>query len=266
MKFLLPYSAFAFSLFTLAQAGVALAQEAPPVAPPSPAAPPPAAPPAIHLVPAPATENPAPPAIDLSTAPVAPAVQRRYHLHEGFYLRASMGLGDYRASFTDNASYRVANNGIIPGASYTEHGGSMSLDLLIGGSPSPGVSVGGGLLLEPLFGADYDRSGTGTHGGFATLVGPFIDGFPDATKGWHLGGLVGFAAQSFQNLNNNADTRRAGGIGGAAWFGYDFWVAGEWAIGPQLRFMGMRTEDTRSNEDISAWARSFTVGVSAVFN
>jgi hypothetical protein len=197
---------------------------------------------------------------------VAPPVQRKYHLHEGFYLRTSLGFGDYRASFTDNHSYIPTPAGVIQGTDYTEHGASMSLDLLIGGSPSPGVSVGGGLLLEPLFGADYDRAGTGTHGGFATLVGPFIDGFPDATKGWHLGGLVGFAAQSFQNLNGSGDTQRAGGIGGAAWFGYDFWVAGEWAIGPQLRLMGMRTTDTRSNEDISAWARSFTLGVSAVFN
>src|SRR4051812_18428559 len=92
----------AFPLFILAQAGVALAQDAPPPPPTAPAPPPTApAPPAIQLVPAPATANPARPAIDLSTAPVAPVVQRKYHLHEGFYLRASMGLGDYRASFTD---------------------------------------------------------------------------------------------------------------------------------------------------------------------
>jgi hypothetical protein len=35
---------------------------------------------------------------------------------------------------------------------------------------------------------------------------------------------------------------------------------------PQLRPMGMHTNDTKSGEDISAWARSFTLGVSAVFN
>ncbi len=260
MKHTLLCVAVAVPLFTLAQTGAALAQDTPP----PPSAPPPSAPPAIQLVPA--TEKPARPVIDLSTPAVGPAVGRKYHLHEGFYLRASVGFGDYRASFTDNATFHSPNGVGAPGANYTEHGGSMSLDLLIGGSPSPGVSVGGALLLEPLFGADYDRSGTGTHGGFATLVGPFIDGFPDATKGWHLGGMVGFAAQSFQSLNSGGDTRHAGGIGGAAWFGYDFWVAGEWAIGPQLRLMGMRTNDTRSDADISAWARSFTLGMSAVFN
>jgi hypothetical protein len=145
----------------------------------------------------------------------------------------------------------------------------MSLDLLIGGSPSPGVSIGGALLLEPLFGADYERgdTGAGSHGGFSTLIGPFIDGFPDATKGWHLGGMIGLAGQSFQNVNDsNGKTKTAGGLGGAAWFGYDFWVGSEWALGPQLRFMGMRTSESKDGDDVSAWARSFTIGISAVFN
>jgi hypothetical protein len=203
---------------------------------------------------------PLPPRINLDTPAVGPAVHRTYHMHEGFYLRASLGFGDYHASFSD---------GNHSNQDFTEQGNSMALDLLIGGSPSPGVSVGGALFLDPLFGADYERNGygAGSHGGFSTLVGPFLDGFPDPTKGWHLGAMMGLAAQSFQDVNmTTGKTTTAGGLGGAAWFGYDFWVAGEWAVGPQLRLMGMRTSDTRSGEDVSAWARSFTLGVSAVFN
>lgn len=198
--------------------------------------------------------------IHLDTAPVGPPVQRTFHLHEGFYLRTSVGFGDYRASFSD---------GNHSGQDFTERGNSLSLDLLIGGSPSPGISVGGALLLEPLFGADYERSGNGlgSHGGSSVLIGPFIDGFPDATKGWHLGGMMGLAGLSFQNVNATAGkTTTAGGLGGAAWFGYDFWVGAEWAIGPQLRLMAMRTSETKSGDDISAWARSFTLGMSGVFN
>jgi hypothetical protein len=217
-------------------------------------------PPAIQLVVPEKPTQPAPPTIDLSTEPVARPVARTYHFHEGFYLRTSVGFGDYRASFSDGNRQNL---------DFSEHGSSMSLDLLIGGSPSPGVSIGGGLLLEPLFGGDYRRNsiGLGSHGGFSTLIGPFIDAFPDTTKGWHLGGLIGLAAQSFQNVNSTgSDSQKAAGIGGAAWFGYDFWVAGEWAVGPQLRVMGMRTTDTKSGEDVSASARSFTLGLSAVFN
>jgi hypothetical protein len=205
--------------------------------------------------------QPAPPVaarIRLDTPAPGRATPRTYHMHEGFYLRTSVGFGDYRANFTD------ANHA---DSDFSEHGGSMSLDLLIGGSPSPGVSIGGALLLEPLFGADYDRAGSGSHGGFATLLGPFIDGFPDPTRGWHLGGMLGLAAQSFQDVNaSSGKNTTAGGIGGAAWFGYDFWVGSEWAIGPQLRLMAMRTSNNKDGDDISAWARSFTLGISANFN
>jgi hypothetical protein len=235
---LVPLSSVAFS-------GLAFADDAPaPIQVATPAQPAP----------------PITPQINLDTPAVGRPVQRTYHLHEGFYLRSSVGFGDYRASFSDGND---ANR------DFTEKGSSMSLDLLIGGSPSPGVSIGGALLLEPLFGADYQRgsTGVGSHGGFSTLLGPFIDGFPDATKGWHLGGMLGLAAQSFQNVNDgNGKTATAGGIGGAAWFGYDFWVASEWAIGPQLRLMGMRTSDSRDGNDVSAWARSFTLGISGVYN
>jgi hypothetical protein len=107
----------------------------------------------------------------------------------------------------------------------------------------------------------------GSRGGTSVLVGPFFDGFPDASRGWHLGGLIGVGGQSFQDVNaTTPKSARAGGFGGAAWFGYDFWVAGEWAVGPELRLMGLRSSYTKSGEDISSWARSFTLGVSGVFN
>lgn len=254
--------------------GSALAQAAPPPAGPPPPAPPPAGPTVTAAPPAPPPEAPPsiqlvkpqeppaapPPKIDLSTEAPAKPVQRTYHFHEGFYLRASVGFGYYYGSFDDNAR---------PNSDYSQHGGSMSLDLLIGGSPSPGISIGGGLLVDPLFGASYERNGReiGSHGGVSTLIGPFIDAFPDNTKGWHLGGLIGFGGQSFENVNATGDTRqRAAGFGGAAWFGYDFWVAPEWSGGPQFRAMGMSASNNKSGEDISSFASSFDLGVSIVFN
>jgi hypothetical protein len=224
-----------------AHGAVAFAQDAPP---------PPDAPPAIQLTtpvqPATPYAEPAP-KMDLSTAANGPALQRTYHVHEGFYLRTSVGLGFYKASFTDNKRGNVE---------YSDDGGSMSLDLLIGGSPAPGVALGGGLLLDPQFGKG---------GGVSALIGPFIDGFPDVNKGWHLGGAIGLGLQSFQNEGAN-ERQRATGIGGAFWFGYDFWVAGEWAIGPQVRVLGVRTNDSKSGEDVSAFTRSLSFGLSSVFN
>ena len=242
----------------------ALAQEAPPAVAPYPAPPPaqyppPQAPPIQQAYPQ-APPASAPPTIDLSTPAPGEPVQRSYHFHEGFYLRASVGFGYYYGSFSDGNRTNL---------DFNQHGGSMSLDLLIGGSPSPGLSLGAGILVDPLFGTEYSREGheLGSHGGVSMLIGPFIDAFPAPTKGWHLGGLIGLAGQSFQNVNATSDGRqRAAGIGGAAWFGYDFWVASEWAAGPQFRAMGAYTSDTKSGEDVTSFASSFDLGVSIVFN
>jgi len=244
----------------LGHSASALAQSAPP--PVAPEAAPPVAPEGgqtIQLIKPQQPSAPPAPKIDLSTEPLAKPVQRTFHFHEGFYLRASVGFGYYSGAFSDRNQ---------PNLDLNEHGSSMSLDLLIGGSPSPGVSIGGGLMADPLFGADSDRVNGGvSHGRVSWLVGPFIDGFPDPTRGWHLGGLIGFAGQSFDSLSaTDRGTRRGAGIGGAAWFGYDFWVAPEWAIGPQFRAMGARTSDTKSGADVSAFASSFDVGISVVFN
>ncbi|MEI9939469.1 MAG: hypothetical protein WDO69_19800 [Pseudomonadota bacterium] len=244
-----------FTLFLVGHSQSASAQEAPP--PPPPGAPPPAPPPTIQLVKPQEPPTAPPPKIDLSTEPVAKAVQRTYHFHEGFYLRASVGFGYYYGSFSD---------GNQPGFDFNEHGGTMSADLLIGGSPSPGISIGGGLMVDPLFGTDSEHgSRHGSVGRVSWLVGPFADAFPDPTKGWHLGGLIGFAGQSFDSLDTG-ETRRGAGFGGAAWVGYDFWVADEWAVGPQFRVMGARTTNSKSGEDLSAFASSFDFGLSVVFN
>jgi|SRR6188768_558097 len=238
----------------------ALAQGAPPAEAPPTYAPPPGPPPTIQLVQPQVPSEPPPPKIDLSTQAPEKAVQRTYHFHEGFYLRGSVGFGYYYGSFTDHN--RVQQD-------FSEHGGTMSLDLLIGGSPSPGISLGLGIMADPLFGASYNQNGreVGNHGGVSLLAGPFLDAFPDATKGWHLGGLIGVAGQGFENVNVSGGGRqRAIGIGGAAWFGYDFWVAPEWAAGPQFRAMGMSATSTKEGEDISVFASSFDLGISVVFN
>ena len=224
-----------------ALSSVALAQDAPPP-PPSP---PSETSPAIQLTPQQPAEPP-PGRINLATAPNAAPVQRTYHYHEGFYLRTSLGFGSYASSFTDNK--RKQN--------FDAHDASLSIDLLVGGSPSPGVAIGGALLLDPQL---------GHNGGGITLLGPFIDGFPNVSRGWHLGGMIGIAGQGFRNDNAN-EQQKAGGIGGALWAGYDFWVADEWSIGPQLRLMGVRTASAKSGEDLSGSARSITFGLSAVFN
>ena len=166
---------FAFtSVSTLALAG-------PPEVPPPPQSEPPSAPPPES----PATSEPAPAAaaaaptappeaiadrpplessgrkIDLSTPPPAESNPRTYHMHDGFYLRASVGFGSLHAAFSDD---RVSND-TLDGA-----GGSLHLNLLIGGSPSPGLALGGALLAEGTASVDFDYNGHHAYNRSTSLV------------------------------------------------------------------------------------------------
>jgi hypothetical protein len=199
------------------------------------------------------------PAISLETPPPQPRVQRTYHMHDGFYLRSGVGFGSYHSSFADGAAGAPDFDG---------DGGSMAISLLLGGAPSPGLTLGGGLIVEQLLSKRYERRGVDVGDQFMTgvLIGPFVDGYFRPNGGFHLGGMIGIAGQNFQDVNSpDEETTQSAGLGCAAWFGYDFWVAPEWSIGPELRLMGMRTGDTRGDGDIAAWARSVTLGVAVVY-
>ena len=143
--------------------------------------------------------------MNLSVAPPGAALERKAYAHEGFYLRVNVG----------------------PGFQYASAGGSDSTDfavgtdLLNGGSPAPGMVLGGGAL-----GTIGFRGDAGLH----YLVGPFFDAFPNNKDGWHLGALLGVSGTT-QNSN-------VFGGGGSIWAGYDIWVAPEWSAGFLLRGTG----------------------------
>jgi translation initiation factor IF-2 len=224
--------------------GTALAQ-ADPAAAPAPVAaattapdgqddgaPPPApapAPPSSGDGPAPLAESPlVGPKIDVSVPPPAPSVTRKMNHHDGFYLRASVGLGT-RSSFvaTDSTSH----------PNYTVNGGGISLDLLIGGTPSPGLALGGGLMLSGVTDGEVRIDGGGNVGsgtGGLILLGPFVDGFPMANRGLHLGGLVGLAGGGAKRQDNQ-DEFDGAGLGMAVWIGHGFWVGKEWSLGGDLK-------------------------------
>jgi hypothetical protein len=216
------------------------AQEEPNAAPPPdggpPAGvppPPPASPPAPSPPPAPASPPPlAPtelgrPVIDVRTPEPPPPEQRHYHMHDGFYLRGNVGLLFARTFVSSDQpahpSYSVGDAG-------------LSADLMIGGTPSVGFAVGGALSLES-FGQASGPSSAGLG-----VLGVFVDGFPMESGGVHLGGLLGLAASRTMRPGD-IDQLRAGGVGMAAWFGYDWWVSSEWSMGGLLRVNGAIAHD-----------------------
>jgi hypothetical protein len=184
----------------------------------------------IQLVPAPTPSG----KIDLSTSPPPALVGRSYHMHDGFYLRASVGLGSLGATFDDDHR---------SGKDLSGSGLSLGMDLMIGGTPSPGFTVGGALLAQGAFSANFDRDSDDEEDRSLSLlvVGPFVDGFPDANRGWHLGGMLGLASANIEDTSADGLSQTLG-VGGAFWLGHDFWVADEWSMGPMFRLTGTLTQ------------------------
>jgi len=196
--------------------------------------------------------------IDLSTEPPAPPVARSHHVHDGFYLRGAMGLGLLGAEFEDDGTDQTVETGR----------GSLALDLMIGGSPSRGLAIGGALLSEAMVGAKYEVDGTEIGDGtvITGLLGAFIDGFPDPTGGFHVGGALGFSSVTAEELGESGDTLEMAGLGGAVWLGYDFWVGSEWSVGPLLRVMATADQDRGDDTDVTAVTRSITLSFTALYH
>lgn len=197
--------------------------------------------------------------IQLTTAAPEAPVARSYHVHDGFYLRAGVGIGSLSSTFDDAGPDEFDLDG---------DGFSFGLDLMVGGSPSPGVAIGGALIGAVAPQASFDRHGVevGDRRVGLALAGPFIDGFFNPKKGWHLGGMIGVAAIDIEDDNELDRLTSTRGLGGAVWGGYDFWVADEFSTGLLLRLAGAYTQDEGDRTDVSASAFSSTLMFTALYH
>jgi hypothetical protein len=135
---------------------------------------------------------------------------------------------------------------------------------MIGGSPSPGLAIGGGFLAQGAFSTELERGNYRTDRSISSFVlGPFIDGFPNANRGWHVGGLVGLAAVNVEDSSGDGVSETVG-FGGAVFLGYDFWVADEWSVGPLVRFAATLTSN--QDDDVDATTFSTLIGFTALYH
>jgi hypothetical protein len=220
--------------------GYPTAETAPAPQPPDPA-------PKIHL-----SEDP-PRKMAFDAAPAPTGMNRTYHYHDGFYLRAGInyGLGWGGLSLGEDEQIPIDYSG-----------GLLDFNLLIAGTPSPGFSVGGGVFIGTFLQPDMDNDGVevATSNLGYVLVGPFVDGYFDANGGWHLGALAGFAG-----LGKTPHNDRAYGLGGSVWVGYDAWVGADWALGGNLRFTAAAASGDEP-VDFSASALAVSLGFSALYH
>jgi hypothetical protein len=208
----------------------------------APSAPPPERPPAPSAAGAAAPAPLAPtqlgrPIIDVRVAEPPAPEPRHARVHDGFYLRSSVGLVTARTYVTSDQ---------LAHPSYTVAGGGLALDLMVGGSPSTGLALGGALSLQ-----SFGHGGGSTSG--LALLGVFVDGFPMPNRGLHLGGMLGLAGTR-TSRPSDVDELRGRGFGMSAWAGGDFWIADEWSMGGLLRLSGALTSDGSKDEGPAPYA------------
>lgn len=176
-------------------------------------------------------------------------------MHDGFYLRVNLGVT------------ALSNDYDLPSGSAESHGGTLAMDLLIGGTPSKGLAIGGALLGEAGVSHSVEQGGRSAEANVSySMIGPFVDGFFDHKGGFHMGGAVGLAALSVKGLETQGETDTLTGFGGAAWLGYDAWVAEEWSIGGLLRAGGAITQKKNDSGDLSASSLSFGLMLSVLYH
>jgi hypothetical protein len=119
-----------------------------------------------------------------------PRRPRGARLHDGFYLRMSVGGGSLAAR-----GDRYDAGGAASDYSFT--GNALHFDIAVGGTPTPGLVLGGTYLGS--YGARGARGRmdgadtTGDTGMSFSLIGPFLDVYPEPRGGFHVGGMLGLA-------------------------------------------------------------------------
>ena len=178
--------------------------------------------------------------------------------HDGFYLRLGLGGGRLGGSVGSNSSSEL--RGAFDGSFGR---GSLAFELAIGGTPAPGLVIGGGIWADSALGQPnstdirvngkaasaltFDRASIG-------LLGPFVDYYFDPKQGFHLEGALGIASMNLGKGSRGSsvvsDTKTMGGLGFMLGGGYEWWIAEQWSLGAILRFLYVSTESNHNDAEV----------------
>jgi hypothetical protein len=167
--------------------------------------------------------------------------------HDGVQFRGAIGP----AYLSDSES---ADDGSFSG---TLSGVALTVDLYLGGTPTPGLRIGGFISGTTVFSPSVSVGGQSTTSGTSvtlTQVGPYVDWYPSSTNGFHALVGVGFAYLTSNNgqtdaNGNPASTNNGIGFGLDLGAGYDWWVSDKVNVGVLARFTYARTSFSQSSTD-----------------
>jgi hypothetical protein len=174
-----------------------------------------------------------------------PDLTARYH--DSFYMRMTIGAGYMGASQTFEPQPTNFAPGTPPLSLTTTEVGisawTTSFDVMLGGTPIPGVVAGGGFIFNagPSPSVTLGDTTVTSNSSFVFwLPAMFIDIFPNPSQGFHFGAIGGIGAVAWERVGTGSD---ATGVGGGAFVGYDAWVGSQWALGGLIRALGGSATD-----------------------
>jgi opacity protein-like surface antigen len=140
----------------------------------------------------------------------------------------------------------------------TLRGGGGMFELLLGGTPLPGLVIGGAWVSHRFQEPRYESGGQSQTLSSSrldmSLLGPFVQYYFDPTSGPHVQALVAVAEESFgfDDSTGSVETQQSSGFGFGAGAGWDFWVGDQWSLGLELRILHTRVKDTSTSENRQA--------------
>ncbi len=141
-------------------------------------------------------------------------------------------------SFRDSVQ---TDSGPRDGSELTLSGTLIGLDFLMGGTVASGFVIGGGFFAAGVPAPKNEIDGENVQRNSEverafSLVGPFLNWYPDPKGGLNLQLMVGGASLRDDDPDDADRGYEADGAAIALAGGYDFWVGDEWSVGVMARF------------------------------
>jgi hypothetical protein len=245
----------------LGASGLARAQT-----PPSPAAPAPSQPtapianppPAINVAPAPAAEYGYAPAYSEGYGYPPPLAESMdgFHVHDGFFLRAQIGIGFTSLSSTTS------------GVKTTVGGGGLSLGAAVGGVIARNLILYGAVFETDTVNPDVQVGGTSMASQIGRVslqgIGPGVAYYFERINLYLSGTLALSRFWTYDGNGNQLDTSKIG-LGLDLQVGKEWWVSRDWGLGIAAQLVGSSMKD-QSDPTLTWSAGAFSLLFSATYN
>jgi opacity protein-like surface antigen len=186
------------------------------------------------------------------------------HEHDGFFLRFGLGVALMNTTIDREST---SSSGVNTSSEFKVKGAGAQLELLIGGTPAPGVVIGGALIGMGSENSDLEINGNSVDLDEASLVlsalGVFANWYFDPSQGFHAQVIAALGQGGYEFGTSGGptiETDSASGYALGVGVGYDFWVGEQWSVGGHLRYLyfGLTNEDNDLDETWNAHAPSLS--------